>query len=129
MNTDTKRSIFVSTLASLLTLFCLDLLAQSPDSPAPADDAGSVDEVTTLDLFDEDTELTKTGWAQFYVSAGLMYLDGDGRYSARLPDGSEIPIINFDRAGLKESDSSYWLSINWRSAHSWLLEIRRNRFA
>jgi hypothetical protein len=47
-----------------------------------------------------------------------MYLDGDGEYGARLPSGKEITIIDFERAGLKDTDSSYWLTLNWRSAHS-----------
>lgn len=77
-----------------------------------------MDSVPGLDLFDEDTEETRKGWSQLYVSAGIMYLDADGSFSARLPDGNKVPIINFDRAGLEESDISYWLSVKWRSANS-----------
>ncbi len=83
---------------------------------AQNDDAESTDEV--LDLFDEDEERTKKGWIQFYASLGIMSLDADGRLSARPPNGNNTTIIDFDRAGLKETDNSYWLSLNWRSANS-----------
>lgn len=39
-------------------------------------------------------------------------------FSARLPNGNTVTIIDFDRAGLKDHDSSYWLSVNWRSSNS-----------
>jgi hypothetical protein len=85
---------------------------------AENEEAETMDSVPGLDLFDEDTEETRKGWSQLYVSAGIMYLDADGSFSARLPDGNKVPIINFDRAGLEESDISYWLSVKWRSANS-----------
>jgi len=47
-----------------------------------------------------------------------MYLDADGIYSTNFPNGNNVTIIDFDRAGLEESDSSYWLSVNWRSSNS-----------
>ena len=104
----------------LISLLSLDLQAQSQETSvlAQVEEGDGTDEVSTLDLFDEDAELTEKGWAQFYVSVGAMYLDGDGKFSARLPDGREVTIIDFDRAGLKDTDSSYWLSINWRSANT-----------
>ena len=95
--------------AVMLMLLALPLMAQN-------DDAESTDEV--LDLFDEDEERTKKGWIQFYASLGIMSLDADGRLSARPPNGNNTTIIDFDRAGLKETDNSYWLSLNWRSANS-----------
>ncbi len=104
-------------LLQLLT-FTLATAIFSTPVQAQAGEGDSTDEVPNLDLFDEDTELTAQGWVQFYVSAGYMYLDGDGKFSARLPSGNEVTIIDFDRAGLKETDSSYWLSLNWRSANS-----------
>ena len=55
---------------------------------------------------------------QFYATFGVTYLGADGSFSARLPDGKEVTIINFDLAGLDERDSSYWLTLNWRSASS-----------
>ena len=120
MNTDMMRYILLGILISFLSLNSLDVQAQSPEASAPAqaDEADGTDDVSTLDLFDEDAELTKKGWQQFYVAAGFMYLDGDGEFSARLPNGNEVTIIDFDRAGLKETDSSYWLTLNWRSANS-----------
>jgi len=85
---------------------------------ADNEEAETKDSVPGLDLFDEDAEETRKGWSQLHVAAGIMYLDADGRLSARLPDGNDVPIIDFDRAGLDESDTSYWLSVNWRSANS-----------
>jgi hypothetical protein len=117
-DTDMIRLIVLSVLISFLSLLSRDSRAQTPEKSPPADVGEKIDEVSSLDLFDEDTELTENGWAQFYVSAGFMYLDGDGKFSARLPDGRDVTIIDFDRAGLKETDSSYWLSLNWRSATS-----------
>jgi len=98
-------------LISVLSVYPPGLQAQSEVGSNP-------DDGSTLDLFDEDTELTKQGWVQFYVAAGYMYEDGDGKLAARLPGGEEITIIDFDRVGLKESDSSYLLTLNWRSANS-----------
>jgi len=104
----------------LISLLSLDLQAQSQETSAPAriEEGDGTDEVSTLDLFDEDTESTEKGWIQFYVLGGFMYLDGDGKYAARLPGGQEVTIIDFDRAGLNDTDSSYWLTVNWRSANS-----------
>jgi hypothetical protein len=120
MDADMTRSMILSTLISFLFLLSMDSQAQSPEASAPtqAVEGDSIDGVPTLDLFDEDTESTKDGWIQFYVLAGFMYLDGDGKYAARLPSGQEVNIIDFDRAGLKDTDSSYWLTLNWRSANS-----------
>jgi hypothetical protein len=95
----------------ILMLFAWPVLAQN-------DEDESTQAVPGLDLFDEDVEDTRKGWPQLYVSAGLMYLDADGIYSARLPNGNDVIIIDFDRAGLKETDYSYWLSVNWRSPNS-----------
>jgi len=95
----------------ILMLFSWPVLAQN-------DEDESTDPVAGLDLFDEDVESTRKGWPQLYVSAGIMYLDADGIFSARLPNGNTVTIIDFDRAGLKETDYSYWLSVNWRSPNS-----------
>ena len=120
MNTDTMRFIVLATLITLGSLYSMGLQAQSPEASAPAglEEGNGTEEVSTLDLFDEDAELTEKGWTQFYVLGGAMYLDGDGKFSARLQDGREVTIIDFDRAGLKDTDSSYWLTLNWRSANS-----------
>jgi len=104
----------------LIQLLAITLAATLFSSPAQGQDeeADSTGDVTTLDLFDEDTEWTKRGWLQFYASFGVTYLGADGSFSARLPDGKEVTIINFDLVGLDERDSSYWLTLNWRSATS-----------
>ena len=112
------RSTVFTTLVSVLFLLSLDTHAGSQEASASAPERDSTDEVSNLDLFDDDAELTEKGWPQFYMAAGFMYLDADGSFSARQPDGNIITIIDFDRAGLKETDSSYWLSLNWRSARS-----------
>jgi len=85
---------------------------------AENEEAETTDSVSGLDLFDEDVEETRKGWSQLHVSAGIMYLDADGTYAVRLPEGDNVTIIDFDRVGLDESDASYWLSVNWRSANS-----------
>jgi hypothetical protein len=97
--------------APLLVLFTLSALAQD-------DESESTEKVPGLVLFDEDVERTRKGWPQLHASAGFMYLDADGLYAVRPPGGENVTIIDFDRAGLKESDSSYWLSVNWRSPNS-----------
>jgi hypothetical protein len=120
MNPDMMRFIVFNIMIFLLSLYPLDLQAQSAGAsdPPQVEEGGRSGDGSTLDLFDENTESTKDGWIQFYVLAGFMYLDGDGKYSACLPNGQEITIIDFDRAGLKDTDSSYWLTLNWRSANS-----------
>lgn len=98
-------------LVLTLLLFAFPVTAQDSD-------AAGEEEVPNLDLFDDDAERTKEGWIQFYASFGVTYLDADGRMGIQLPDGDYVPIIDFDRAGLDETDSSYWLTLNWRSANS-----------
>jgi hypothetical protein len=94
-----------------MLLLTLPVMAQD-DNPVTSEDTNE------LDLFDDDVERTKLGWARFYVSFGATYLDADGRYGVRLPDGDFIPIFDFDRVGLEEQDVSHWLTFNWRSANS-----------
>lgn len=103
--------------ASLLVLIFTLLLFALPVTAQDSDTAGD-EEVPHLDLFDEDAEHTKQGWVQFYASLGVTYLDADGRMGVKLPDGDNVTIIDFERAGLDESDASYWLSLNWRFANS-----------
>jgi hypothetical protein len=69
----------------------------------------------SLDLFDDDVELAEGKWPRFSLSAGLMNLDADGTYRLALPDGRQVTILDFERIGLSERDSSYWLSATWRS--------------
>jgi len=96
---------------SLLLLLSVPALAQTVDEEG-------TDPVPGLDLFDEDVENTRKGWSQLHMSAGFMYMDADGALSARKSNGDSVTIIDFDRVGLEETDSSYWLSVNWRSARS-----------
>lgn len=77
----------------------------------------SADPAPGLELFDEDVEHTRKGWPQLYVAAGIMHLDADGFFSTRLPNGDDVTIVDFDRAGLKDSD---WTSISlpaWAISH------------
>ncbi len=37
----------------------------------------------SLDLFDANAEVTETGWSQFTVSLGYMWLDADGEFLIR----------------------------------------------
>jgi hypothetical protein len=112
-NQKINRVIFVTqlVLAFALIFFAWPIQAQN-------DTDTESDSVPGLDLFDEDVEITREGWPQFSISAGIMYLEADGIFAARLPNGHQVTIIDFDRAGLKHSDTSYWLSVNWRSANS-----------
>ena len=95
----------------ILLLFSLPVIAQDSDT-------ADGEETAHLDLFDDDAERTEKGWVQFYMSLGITYLDADGRVGAILPNGNDVTIIDFDRAGLKETDASYWLTLNWRAANS-----------
>jgi len=98
-------------LALILLLFASPATAQ--DSVIPAEE-----EASSVDLFDDDEERTKEGWVRFYASIGATYLDADGSFNVQLPDGDKVTIIDFDRAGLDETDASYWLSFNWRFGNS-----------
>lgn len=98
-------------LAVVLILFTSSLRANDNESETTQSAPG-------LELFNEDVEQTRKGWPQLSVAAGFMYLDADGSFSVRPAGGDEVTIIDFDRAGLKESDSSYWLSVKWRAAAS-----------
>ena len=99
---------------SMLTL----MLSAWPALAQDAEDDGNTDPAPNLELFDDDVERTREGWPQLYVSAGFMTLDADGIFSVRPPLGNDVKIIDFDRVGLNESDSSYWLTIQWRSSNS-----------
>jgi hypothetical protein len=102
-----KFSIPVVALAFLLAI------------PAMAqDDNEDNNDTDALDLFDEAEERTKLGWVKFYASVGGAYLDADGTITATPDSNDPVTIIDFDRAGLKETDSTYWLAFNWRSANS-----------
>ncbi len=96
-------------------LLILGLLAIEPGlaQEGAGDEAAQPEPV---DLFDGDVELDEDGWPTLYIGLGVTYLDADGVFAAHLPDRPPITIIDFDRAGLDETDASYWLSLNWRSS-------------
>ena len=98
-------------IINLLLLSAIPAMAQ--------DDGGSGNEgPNELQLFDQDEERTELGWSRFYVAVGAAYQDADGGFKVNLPNGESVDIINFDRVGLKETDSTYWLSLNYRSIDS-----------
>ena len=99
-------------------LLVLPLLLLSSLVMAQQDETESSEELPGLNLFDDDVERTNDGWVQFYVALGITYLDANGKFSAILPGGKNVTIIDFDRVGLDKTDASYWLSLNWRSADS-----------
>ena len=110
----------LTTLSFLMSLLSFGLQAQSSEPHDSVQQAGGdkTDDDSSLDLFDQDTELTKKGWLQFYAEVGFMRLEAAGSFSLRLPIGKQVTIIDFDRAGLDDNDNSYWVSLNWRSANS-----------
>lgn len=101
-----------------LTIVGLATLLLSVSGIAQNVDSGPAADAEELDLFDSDEERTSDGWPRFYISAGATVLDADGGFSVKLPDGTVYDIIDFDRVGLDERDSSYWFALNWRSANS-----------
>lgn len=103
-------TILVFMMASL-TLFMASI------SPALASEEGTR-EANAIDLFDGDVERNDRGWSRFQISGGFTSMDADGVFSLGLPERPPVTLINFDRVGLKETDSSHWLSATWRSARS-----------
>lgn len=99
-------------IATASALLSNALPACAQDSQVDAEDE------TALDLFDDDVERTKLGWPQFIMTVGATYIDADGTFAVGLPGKDPITIINFDRAGLDETDASHWLALNWRSSES-----------
>ena len=108
-------------LATVLLTF--NVAAETETKQPPADDQPSAEEESAettegLDLFDGDVEDTRSGWSQLWVSAGVMNLDAKGQFRAQLPNGQRVTIIDFERIGLKENDSTPWATLNWRSRNS-----------
>ena len=104
------KVLLLIALSTALFAFSLSAGAAQEQDEEPHD--------TGLDLFDNDVEGTRMGWSRFTVAAGLAYLDADGALAAQLPHRPPVTIIDFDRVGLKETDSSHWLSMTWRSDNS-----------
>jgi hypothetical protein len=98
------------------TLTSLSLI-MAPLSPAFAGDVDPGNE-NEVDLFDDDVERNPRGWSRLQFSGGVTRMDADGVFSLGFPDRPPVTVINFDRVGLKETDSSHWLSATWRSAKS-----------
>lgn len=104
------KVLFLIAVTVALLAFSLPAVTQEEQNEEQ-DDHG-------LDLFDSDVERTRDGWSRFNVALGLAYLDADGILAARFPGNPPVTIIDFDRVGLKETDSSHWLSMTWRSDKS-----------
>jgi hypothetical protein len=71
-----------------------------------------------LALFDDDVELAQGGWPRFKLTVGAVRLDGDGTYRLRGPNGNKVTLVDFERVGIRDSDSSHFLSLTWRSETS-----------
>ncbi len=96
-------------------VLALGLLLAVPGLAQDSGDAGET-QPEPVDLFDDDVELDEDGWPTLYIGLGITYLDADGVFAARVPGQTPVTIIDFDRAGLDETDASYWVSMNWRSS-------------
>lgn len=110
MHNPRVKLLFLIALTTVLLAFCLPATAQDEENDTQDD--------TGLDLFDDDVERTRKGWSRFNIALGLAYLDADGVLAAQAPGRPPVTIIDFDRVGLKETDSSHWLSMTWRSEES-----------
>jgi hypothetical protein len=100
---------------SLLFLFFANTVLAQPDTE-PGDDKTEDEE--SLDLFDSDVEDTKFGWSQLSVSLGYMPLSADGTWKMELPGGQQVTVLDLDRLGLDDDDTSYWMTVNWRNHDS-----------
>jgi len=98
-------------------LLVLGMLLAIPGLAQDGTDTG-VTQPEPVDFFDGDVERDEGGWPAVHVALGVTYLDADGVFAARLPDRPPVTVIDFDRAGLDETDASYWFSMNWRSSRS-----------
>ena len=100
---------------SLLFLFFANTALAQADSEAGAD---KTEDEESLDIFDGDVENTQLGWSQLSVSLGYMPLSGDGTWEMELPGGQQVTMLDLDRLGLDDDDTSYWLTVNWRNHDS-----------
>lgn len=71
-----------------------------------------------LEIFDEDAEETRLGWSRMSASFGYMWLDADGTFNVELPNGNKVLILDLDRLGVDDDDTSLWFTLNWRSSTS-----------
>lgn len=66
---------------------------------------------------------------QWYITAGVTRLDADGRYGLYFPEFGNVPILDFGTVGLKDRDTSHYVSLLWRSRKSrWGTWIANWRF-
>jgi hypothetical protein len=110
MHRSKVRNLFFGLLVSVAFTSPIQSVAQTTDEAAEDEE--------TIDLFDEDVELTELGWPRFRISAGAAQLDADGVFAAQIPGGPTVPLIDFNLIGLDDSDSTHWLSVIWRSTES-----------
>jgi hypothetical protein len=101
-------------LSLLFLLFVSQALAQ-PESEPAVTEAGDTE---SLDLFDGDVEDTSLGWSRLALSLGYMFLNADGQYRIGLPNGREVTVLDLDRLGVDDDDTSHWLALTWRSDKS-----------
>lgn len=97
-------------------LLCLALLVcpQSLLAQAESETEGG----EALEFFDDDTEDTALGWSRLSASFGYMWLDADGSFQVELPNGKRIMVLDLDRLGVDDDDTSMWFTLNWRSQTS-----------
>lgn len=131
MQTGRCTKLFPAALFGALLSCANPGLAQETEKRSETVDTGGAPE-----LFDDDVERTKSGWPRLQLAVGLTRLDADGVFAARFPNRPPITIIDFDRVGLDESDSSHWLTLTWRSSKSrwgvwfgnWRYDVNGSRY-
>lgn len=97
-------------------LLLLLFMAPAPSFASDLEDTETHDD--SLDLFDNDAEYKESGWPVLSIAVGAAYLGADGVLGARPPNAPPVTIIDFDRIGLDESDSSHWFTLTWRSKNT-----------
>jgi hypothetical protein len=97
-----------------LALSAVSAMAQDATTPDKIDDS----EGEALEFFDGDADDNNEGWPRFAVAVGYMWLEADGTYNVRGPNGNEVTIIDFDLLGVDDEDGSPWISLKWRSRSS-----------
>ena len=83
-----------------------------------AQDENEAEEGEALELFDDDAEETSLGWSRMSASVGYMWLDADGTFNVELANGKKVLILDLDRLGVDDDDTSMWFTWNWRSPTS-----------
>lgn len=104
-------------LLAVIALLGAQAQAQAQDVSA-AQVKEPVDDGEPLSLLDADVETTEHGWSRFSASLGYMWLQADGRFEVAVPGRNPIPIIDFDRLGVDDSDGTVTAAMRWRSHDS-----------